>query len=938
MDPWYWTIDEVVRNLCHSRDLWGDRPGSSLPGAQDLEQTLRKNEINGATLLEGLDVRSLKEELGIKALGKRTAITYAIEKLRASSPRYISHRATISSYQQRIDDQANNLSPAPTPPPRTMPIDQKHSPTIQSASSTSARAGEILIQPINGGRKRRKLQLGPENNVLQVPKTKESPDAYLGKAKTFLDDIFYNGIVDEDSSADELTDDISIFHPNLLFPGRQRFVNKRLYHFLQSNVTRLDDSCLVLHPYPQNLVKPGNGRSVMLFKAVHGKVKVTKEDALLLDRDLENVSNAVGRGNENHDWDFLIKYTKNNGNEAVLPLLGESGSENEYEGSLLEEYETEERERMFNLHQHGQYLSKDMVDAAIDNAIVDLEQNWIEEKLPLRQAKAWSVWRKAQGRDRYRRIDESRHELERLDSRLMRLRSSICDEVWKTTAAIHKQCACMELSVSQRQDALWRLKLWAVKQPPSRQHIKNMSGAGKPHIHESDEDDEVLDTDSEEMDDLVDIDDVMDGNFGEISQQSIQSSSPSDTLEKSNHLPSLPPGLPALLPSTINSYDGVIPLQNMSSLVSMQVDSDSAESADEDNPGMLLDKQAQPEGSEIFTSMTIMENEDLEGKKQLNNSQLRPQGMYLDDITMVGKPQNVVDLTEIPSSPPDVEVVEVSKKVRAPRFSNTPETDSEEQIEDWTWEELEELNDRKRLVLRLLHFMDAKLSTGIKRHFWRVNQLTLKDELLRGLGTIQRNETTLLGIDKEMFPKVINSAKLLVCWETCNHRYLRENPISHKIVKDIIKRCSRENFEPFYNFIHLLAKFSADESDSEGEPVDKVSPRKGRKRGVRKSRAAQELRHVAQHRRIEGEARQQELKLQFKSSGLSTEANGIIINITKEAHEDLIYINPHIGSRLKSHQIDGVRFMWRELVTVGSSAMQGCLLAHTMGLGKTIQT
>ena len=195
----------------------------------------------------------------------------------------------------------------------------------------------------------------------------------------------------------------------------------------------------------------------------------------------------------------------------------------------------------------------------------------------------------------------------------------------------------------------------------------------------------------------------------------------------------------------------------------------------------------------------------------------------------------------------------------------------------------------------------------------------------------------MLGIDNEIFPKVIGSTKLWVCWEMCNHRYLRDN-ISQKIGKEIIKGSSRENFNPFCNFIQLVAKFSADESDSEGEPGDKISPRKGRTHGVRKSRVAEELRQVAQQRRIEGEARQQQLKLQLQSSGLSTDANGIIINDTKKDDEDLIYINPHIGSRIKNHQIDGVRFMWRELVTVGLSAMQGCLLAHTMGLGKTMQT
>ncbi|KAF2203699.1 hypothetical protein GQ43DRAFT_411008 [Delitschia confertaspora ATCC 74209] len=53
--------------------------------------------------------------------------------------------------------------------------------------------------------------------------------------------------------------------------------------------------------------------------------------------------------------------------------------------------------------------------------------------------------------------------------------------------------------------------------------------------------------------------------------------------------------------------------------------------------------------------------------------------------------------------------------------------------------------------------------------------------------------------------------------------------------------------------------------------------------------------------------------------------------------EGYIYLHNSISSRIKPHQIDGVRFLWREIVTTGNES-QGCLLAHTMGLGKTMQT
>ncbi|KAF2766718.1 hypothetical protein EJ03DRAFT_244376, partial [Teratosphaeria nubilosa] len=51
-----------------------------------------------------------------------------------------------------------------------------------------------------------------------------------------------------------------------------------------------------------------------------------------------------------------------------------------------------------------------------------------------------------------------------------------------------------------------------------------------------------------------------------------------------------------------------------------------------------------------------------------------------------------------------------------------------------------------------------------------------------------------------------------------------------------------------------------------------------------------------------------------------------------------IYIHGKIAKHMKPHQVDGVQFMWREVTAAGEEGGQGCLLAHTMGLGKTMQS
>ena len=41
---------------------------------------------------------------------------------------------------------------------------------------------------------------------------------------------------------------------------------------------------------------------------------------------------------------------------------------------------------------------------------------------------------------------------------------------------------------------------------------------------------------------------------------------------------------------------------------------------------------------------------------------------------------------------------------------------------------------------------------------------------------------------------------------------------------------------------------------------------------------------------------------------------------------------------IKPHQRDGVRFLWYNIQTAPSDDLRGCILAHSMGLGKTFQT
>ena len=71
------------------------------------------------------------------------------------------------------------------------------------------------------------------------------------------------------------------------------------------------------------------------------------------------------------------------------------------------------------------------------------------------------------------------------------------------------------------------------------------------------------------------------------------------------------------------------------------------------------------------------------------------------------------------------------------------------------------------------------------------------------------------------------------------------------------------------------------------------------------------------------------------ASSTQSEANSHPLIISSKDPQAPILLNSEITQYIKPHQLEGIQFMWRELCE--SQMPQGCLLAHEMGLGKTMQ-
>ena len=97
----------------------------------------------------------------------------------------------------------------------------------------------------------------------------------------------------------------------------------------------------------------------------------------------------------------------------------------------------------------------------------------------------------------------------------------------------------------------------------------------------------------------------------------------------------------------------------------------------------------------------------------------------------------------------------------------------------------------------------------------------------------------------------------------------------------------------------------------------------------------------ARHHDREEEETRRRLQLSARMSSMvfqGQDSSTVIVNPGKSDEQDFIHLPPDFGNgaHLKAHQKEGLQFMWREL-TGDHKDLQGCLLAHLMGLGKTIQ-
>lgn len=900
-DPWYWSVARVVEELCTEKRSWkllGDRPMPE-DDRKKLADQITRHEIDGVSLLADLDNPDFFVDLKIKKSKHKGIIRHAVSQLRRRSRRYAQHKkeeeeqevpedsdVSMEDGEDGEDDEqdlqarkrkldAERMSQASEDM-----YDTREAPT-QSVSTATVAHGQVLptseTAPLPFSRE--------ENSVrnAQVVRSSKSPGHKKRRVvpTTLVSTVdrdawptpteaapFLNAPIQETRS--NITDDPSDLNdsapPMALYLGEEAFSRFDIVDTESAGSASENEATFEI----SRRVLPGRRRQVHRFykrrfvpRRATSRYRPAKPDA---------VPNA---NNPEHD--------------DVLPLLGDSGSDEEYDSDTWAEIEAEKEER---LARQDTGLTEAQVIETWDKVIATFKESWEQSKLPKLQQKAHFQWSKARRAGLKQAIGRVQHDVDDWQTRLADQRSHFVKKGrdWRDAAEMESTMETVEHTAHDLHTALWMLNLLkspveppkpprAARQPRKKPQKRRVAPA---------EDEEVL-TDESEFDDFIVSDDE------------------------------------ALAEATPENRGAGESGGNKSAADGTDLNAGSKD------PDIEMDDGA---------------DDDVLDLTQMDVSQESPS-------PTAGPPDQpqIIDLT-----------TPTRKSAESKRFiSSTPRPyklvlKAQSRDRQYHWDLAKKHIGRMSPTYRKLLFTVPE---------WREGSMDVwKDWVLPGLNGTWKGPPFSDSSDQQIYMARV-MVHLLDLFTTGKDKPLTD----YKAILPERKKTIEAMRRPFRDLIEFLAQLSkcgskeatANASPSVSEGVSRTLdlPRQSedmdieeddeeqslsaddtptKRKPVRRDQAAQDLRESDRRRLEEQEARRQLLraKLADPGSGAASQKSRLIVNETKEDDQGFIYIPDNVAGRIKNHQIEGIRFMWNQIVTK-SKTRQGCLLAHTMGLGKTMQ-
>ncbi|KAK6008632.1 hypothetical protein QM012_000535 [Aureobasidium pullulans] len=955
-DPYEWSTAKVVDFLKQNQFT-------------NLAQQWSDNGLDGRMLLEDVTVPLLKDDLGIVGLKERMLIMQTIRALRQSSAAYTRVLQSTSLPSSLL---------LPGPQPSATPS------SIQSIGSR-IREGEELVED-SGGRKRRRLNLettlpdtqpGASQSLVVTENPSSQPRKYpifsgfLHDKKHAVDDIFYGDtaygteVKHNETEDDECYDNFTIFG-NSEFLGNASFVYRCLQRMFQQGdpqpITYHQNSASAIYPYSEQLLEDKDARSVTIFEPSENGIKVIREKAQMLSfQQHERVNMQMSPG----EFGYLLDRYK--GTDEILPAYGDSdyaSDSTDEQNANIEDSDSGSDNDMAEEDSAVEafVLSQEVVDSLVEQIINQQRQAWQDKQLPkLDKNKGRSVWRLAKGSMQKARalIEAADKRIRQLADRLARLKKNLMDRTFESEQDVKQACLALEPTIHDTLHEEWKIRIWNLKVEPATTRqpkllSKSRHNISAVHGEEASEND---------MQDFI----VSDEDFEDARERSPpdghdsthglgEQESPSELVaqhemmifSKDNNdiIATVDENIPDATEvpadfeeeiSRAGSLESELPEQ----LTQMNQTSDSIQTPKKDR--FTAGLQFEQESPGLPSLETLFRSRPSTTRKQapvieITSSPVRP---TLAHTTTQSSPLQRLDIKQEQTMHAEI------------TYSEDPDNDSLKQIRSWTYEGLEEEQDRRRMMFKLASTMDDERLESLARLFTG-NMTACLAKIRAAISATNKRSKIIDGYDKRDLEVMLDAARIYLGYLYIDHRYFDSDiskfaSFEHEWPWDGEEEFYATDLRQWHEYTwRALKRIKKSLSAKEHELViiDSDDETKNAKSGHSSTRKKTVKRdHDAARKRAKAAERaaKYESQHQYSQTGSFMAGGDEVNEVPLYAPDDVdlskhVYLNPAIAKRLKPHQIEGVKFMWREITTPEDEDGQGCLLAHTMGLGKTAQS
>ncbi|KAH8737916.1 P-loop containing nucleoside triphosphate hydrolase protein [Ilyonectria robusta] len=574
---------------------------------------------------------------------------------------------------------------------------------------------------------------------------------------------------------------------------------------------------------------------------------------------------------------FLMRSPTPSDSDTVLDLVD---LPDEYDEQTKREMEEERLERERYAAQAARHsLSSERVTQILMDAIDAIAVTWQETKLPKHQRKAYQLWHHAQRKgNRTRQVLDAHTQAKFYDERIKKLCAEIVGETWTKQFEVRDQAKCLEQSIHDKLYNGWLVDMLESRtEPPKPQTIAKPKPQASKRRLDDYLDEEIL-TSSDE-DDFIEPDDEPGVNNGRLMD----------------------------LDDTSKYGDPSLPAE--------PVKEESLECIDLTQGSWGMNSPKGPKKTDFVDLTSPIRSDCAPKDSQASN-----------------------DLTGAPDIPPTIESL-----------------GSFEEIGAVTLKQMSKSKDRWKLLICLIWRLPHTRRRALLDFIQEKSTDEAWEEAVRPQMTDPLEDLTKLGVQTSTTIAFDLTRAFLSFYRVKNLKESSLVPLSQKL-RQVLEKAKRPWFQPFCSFVKDAAHqfpqdsqiYRADipedvlEDDLEDDHSmanNESSQSKRRKvapKEIIQNKEAVDLRQRELKRVQEQESRRAKLRADLASSGLmSRDRTRLIINESKQDGQSFVYINEEIGKRIKEHQVNGVRFMWNQVVA--ADTRQGCLLAHTMGLGKTMQ-